>query len=515
MNYAPDPTPVSSAPDEPDVVIIGCGPAGAAAATVLSRLGHRVLVLTRAQPPTPRLAKSVPPSCRATLRAAGLLQAVDSAGFYPTTGNTAWWAGRERIEPFPAGSHGYQVEAEAFELALRAEVAGSGAELLAGATVLDVEVAPGGASIVRYRHEDRTREVRARWLLDGSGRAGVVAKRLDLRRAQPGPATLAVMAAWERAGGWDLPHPDHTLVESHEEGWTWSIPVSDTVRHFTVMLDPRVAPAHGVPALDAFYAEKLASAPRLHGIATCGRRVTEPSACSASPYTSAQFGGDGFLLLGDAASFIDPLSSFGVKKAVASGWLAAIVVNTAFHEPAGTGLALELFAAREERAYASFHRLAAAFADEAATAHGHPFWQARTSAPEPIPARQGLTAAPEPDVQALKHDPDVLAAFEWLRKAPSIRLQRGSRVRLVERPTVRGDRVVREARVAASGSEFEARHLRGVDLLALLDIAGAADQVPELYEAYCRAHEPVILPDFLGVLAVTLARGLLESAAPG
>ena len=86
-----------------DVVVIGGGPAGSAIARLLAQWGHSVRVLTRAADPARGAAESLPPSTRKLLAKIGVLDAIDGADFYRTTGNTVWWGQREgHVEKFAA-----------------------------------------------------------------------------------------------------------------------------------------------------------------------------------------------------------------------------------------------------------------------------------------------------------------------------------------------------------------------------------------------------------------------------
>src|SRR4030095_3033716 len=92
-----------------DVLIIGAGPAGAAAARLLSAWGHDVVVVDRATADAERLAESIPPSADKILRAIGALDAVRGGGFLPWRGNTVWWAGESApVEPFSPRRSGAQ-----------------------------------------------------------------------------------------------------------------------------------------------------------------------------------------------------------------------------------------------------------------------------------------------------------------------------------------------------------------------------------------------------------------------
>ena len=85
------------------------------------------------------------------------------------------------------------------------------------------------------------------------------------------------------------------------------------------------------------------------------------------------------LLVGDAASFIDPLSSYGVKKALASAWLAAVVVHTSLTNSALAAVALDLFNQREREIHTAAVRQSAHFFADAATRHHYPFWTGRAT----------------------------------------------------------------------------------------------------------------------------------------
>ena len=101
-----------------DAVVVGGGPAGSAVARLLALWGHSVLVLTKPADVARGAAESLPPSTLKLLATIGVLEAVDAAGFYRTTGNTVWWGMREgHVEPFDAAgaAPGYQVFRPAFD----------------------------------------------------------------------------------------------------------------------------------------------------------------------------------------------------------------------------------------------------------------------------------------------------------------------------------------------------------------------------------------------------------------
>ena len=100
------------------------------------------------------------------------------------------------------------------------------------------------------------------------------------------------------------------------------------------------------------------------------------------------------MVVGDAASFVDPLSSAGVKKALASGWLAAIVVHTALANPDMAATARQFFADREAEVYATFLSLTRGFLHDGAEGQSHPFWSERAEAGRGTPcSRQRSVSA--------------------------------------------------------------------------------------------------------------------------
>lgn len=501
-----------------DVAVIGGGPAGAAAARLLAAWGHSVRVLAKSANDARTLGESLPPSCRKLFDLIGVTRDVEAAGFLRSTGNTVWWGGQgPRAVRFADGGVGWQVQRRDLDRLLLRLAARAGAAVQADALVRQVDLAPpsspaGAAeSSIRYVAGGASASLAARFVLDCSGRAGVVARR-GFRRHAAARTTLALTAVWSRRGGWGLGDESHTLVESYGDGWAWSVPVTAEQRYVTLMVDPRVTRLQRVGPLAPRYHAELAKTAALGPMTACATREVEPWACDASVYDAQAYGAPGMLLVGDAGSFVDPLSSYGVKKALASGWLAAVVTHTALSDTALAGVALDLFDAREREMHAALERRSAAFFAEAAAGHDHPFWtdRAEPGMPDATPL-----APPEPAVDTLRRDPGVLAAFEALRRAPTMRLRRGGRLEVVHRPAITARRIVLEARLVVPGwPDAEGarglRFLREIDLVRVVELAPLHRQVPDLFEAYNRVCPPAPLPDFLGALSVLIAKGALE-----
>ena len=307
---------------EPEILILGGGPAGSAAAGLLARWGLEVVVVerllggggVRTAPAAPSLAESLPPSTRKVLAATGLLGVVEAGGFQPNGGNTALWGGEGRRDDFDG--------------LLREAAAGVGAEMVGGVARLPRRVGEGegwGVEVV-LEGGDRV-ETRPGWVLDCTGRAGVLARRH--RVLEPAAPTLAVIRRYEVAAGWANVDPTHALVESFERGWAWSVPTSQRERHVAVMLDPELrAVMEGQPHLTAAFEAEIAQTSLMRSITTPARPVVGAWAVTASMYTSSAFADGRALLVGDAASFVDPNAPDGPDAAALRG---DPEVRAAFH----------------------------------------------------------------------------------------------------------------------------------------------------------------------------------------
>jgi flavin-dependent dehydrogenase len=459
-----------------DVAVIGAGPAGATAARLLAEWGHSVALVSR--PPERRsLAESLPPSIRKLLAHVGMLKRVERAGFLPAAGNTAWWGeARARVESF-AGPAGFQVLRADFdrlllEAARRAGVRGVEANV-ARVDLEEPELAEVFVS--------RARRLKARLVLDCSGRAGVIARRFRVKDRRL--MTVALNGVWRHEGDFPGVEPTHTLVESYRDGWAWSVPLSRERRHVAFMIDPRPG---------ARYAEELAKTTQLRRLLEGATLVEKPWTCDASVYAARAYSGERFLLVGDAGSFLDPMSSFGVKKALASAWMAAVVVNTCLRHPERGEAALQLFDAREREMATTYERGSARYAGVAAARHASPFWTRRARA----------------EVERAGDDAELRAAFERLKSAGALSFHLAESVEIARAPEVRGREVVLEEAVAAPGLA-PIRYLRGVQLPALARLAPRHGDVARLFDEYNRRTAQVSLAEFLSALSFLVARQVL------
>jgi len=499
----------------PRAIVVGGGPGGASAAALLASWGHEVALVTRPSPPAGWLAESIPASTWRLLDAVGVREPIESAGFFSNGGNTVWWAGRpERSEAFPGGTAGVHVQRVTLEEVLLSAAEKQGVIVHRDGPVRAVERV--GRS---WRVEWGSLRLETPWIVDGSGRAGILARRTRIEDRPTG--TIALVGRWYREGGWPE-DGTHTLIESHEDGWAWSVPISREVRCVTAMVDPRETDLERTGDIDAMLVAEIAKAPRLLARLDGATRESGARACPASLYTSESFTGDHSLLVGDAGSCIDPLSSFGVKKALASAWLAAVALNTALTDDSMAATALEFFDSREHEVYRRYRELSVPFFEEAAAKYGTPFWEARaTAARRAAGLASGLQIEGEPGDPADRLDPstesdalighrDVREAYEELRRRPDVGLAPGDSLDRIDLPVIRGNRIVLDAHLTSLRVSRGVRYIRNVDLMRIVHVAPGRNQVPEIFEAYNEGGPSAELTDFLAALAVALGKGFLQ-----
>ena len=367
-----------------DVLVIGGGPGGSTAAAMLARKGWRVLLLEREFFPRHHVGESLLPASLPVLEELGVLPDVEAAGFLPKLGATMVWGKQNKPwswyfrETNPNRPHAYQVWRPLFDQLLLDNSRALGVEVLEGHQVVDVLLEDQRVAGVRYRSaagQDGT--ARARFVVDATGQGALLGRRLGLRRWDP---FFRNMAVYGYVTGADrLPAPDETniFIEAHPHGWSWTIPLHTGWTSVGTVMDSR----HGQERLskgklqEAFL-EQVAQAPHTARLLRDATLVSGPQVVKDWSYNSERLVGDGYILVGDAACFVDPLFSSGVHLALMSGVLGAAYVSTVLKAPDMAAAAGQVYSELYLKEYGHFRTMAQLFYASNRTAESY-FWEAR------------------------------------------------------------------------------------------------------------------------------------------
>jgi flavin-dependent dehydrogenase len=358
-------------PFDCDVVVAGGGPAGTAAAAWLAREGHRIVLFERDQFPRFHIGESLLASVNDVLVAIGADGLVRQAGFPQKWGATFMTAdgGTERYLDFSAAPgvrtpQTWQVPRAAFDELLLRHAAWCGADVRERHRVVDVRFDHDGVTVSVQGGEraEGTRTVRARALIDASGRGSLLSRKFSLRIDEPRLANLAVFSHYSgvprqqgrRAG-------DIRIVARNDLGWFWLIPISAELVSVGVVL-PRAATRelHALepgPLLDGLIAET----PAVASLLASARREWPVRVEKDFSFASRAYAGDRWVLAGDAGSFLDPVFSTGVAIALESGLEAAQAVAEGLNAGDLSVRRFRRFARRQRRRYVSFRRFVLGF----------------------------------------------------------------------------------------------------------------------------------------------------------
>ena len=316
------------------VVIIGAGPSGAIAAALLKRKGHDVLVIERQHFPRFSIGESLLSHCLDFVEEAGMLDAVNAAGFQRKTGAAFAWG--ERYSAFDFGdtfTNGkpttFQVQRADFDKLLADQAALQGAEIRYGDAIVSVDFDRAKPQLDVRREDGSEYRVEAHFVLDASGYGRVLSRLLDLEAPSNFPVRQAVFTHVE--DHIDTPAFDRekilvTTHPLHRDIWFWTIPFSNGRCSVGVVAAAEHFEGRDTD-LDACLRGFIAETPSLAGVLNNAVWDTPARALGGYAANVKTLHGPGFALLGNAAEFLDPVFSSGVTIAMRSASMAAAVLH--------------------------------------------------------------------------------------------------------------------------------------------------------------------------------------------
>jgi flavin-dependent dehydrogenase len=329
--------------NEYDVIVVGGGPAGSVCAARLALRGRRVLVLERGRHPRFHLGESLLPASIPVLEAIGVLEEV-RARFIVKRGARFVDGTDERravryafAEAFHAKSdHAFQVPRDEFDELLFRHAGACGAELREGCEVTRVVFDGTRAAGVEVRSESGSAPtIRARQIVDASGRDAVIARKVGaverIARLDRTALYTQVRGAWRDAGEREGDIQIILFGEGDERGWFWLIPFADgRASAGAVVSSAWMRARTNVAGPEALFGAAVEQTPTIARMLEGAARLFAPRATADFSFRVTSMHGEGWLALGDAAGFIDPLFSTGAHLAMHGALRAADTLEEAF-----------------------------------------------------------------------------------------------------------------------------------------------------------------------------------------
>ena len=334
-NPAAPPVPVDT-----DVLVIGGGPAGSTIATLLARKGWRVTMLEKDRHPRFHIGESLLPMNMPILQRLGALEKVDAIGMlklgadFPRDegGYNTFDFAKALDAKFP---HAYHVKREQFDQVLFEHARENGVDAREQVAVERVEFDAGDRpALVHARGADgNALAFRPRYLVDASGRDAFLGGKLKLKRKNPRHQSAAVFSHYrgvERRPGRDA---GNVSIYRHDHGWAWLIPLADGDMSVGAVCYPEYLKTRKGDS-EGFLLRTLDTIPEVARRMQGARRVAPVHVTGNYAYECTRMAGPGWLLVGDAWNFVDPMFSSGVYLGMYGAEQGAEVVDGALREPA-------------------------------------------------------------------------------------------------------------------------------------------------------------------------------------
>jgi flavin-dependent dehydrogenase len=349
----PEPDPagprgaMSTRPRSCDVLVIGGGPAGSTAATLLAEQGYEVVVLEKARHPRFHIGESLLPANLPLFERLGVGARVRAIGMEKWGAEfTSPWDGRHQEFRFAQAwdkslALAYQVRRSEFDEILIRRAAEAGAHVLEGCKAHEVAFSDDGrCARVEVLHEDgRVESFEARHLIDATGRETFLGNRLNAKRRNKKHNSAAMYAHFTGAQRASGRREGNIGIFWFDHGWFWFIPLADGNTSIGAVVWPSYMKTRKAP-LREFFLSTIELCPPLAERLRGAQLSTDVEATGNYSYSCDHTHGGNYFLVGDAYAFVDPVFSSGVMLAMTTAAAAAAAIDECRRHPAHEARAL-------------------------------------------------------------------------------------------------------------------------------------------------------------------------------
>lgn len=319
--------------NEVDVLVIGAGPAGSIAASIINQAGYTVQMVEKMKFPRFVIGESLLPRCMEAMEEAGFLEALKAKGFQRKDGAKFVMEGKvcdfNFSNQYTQGwKWTWQVSRADFDKTLADECTRMGVSVDYEIEVIDIKIGDDGQSIVTVKNASgNTETIKAKFIVDGSGYGRVIPRLFGLERPSVMPPRKAVFGHVTDPRRSDAFEPNRIVVYVHNpKTWIWVIPFSTGITSLGYVGDPEYFEQYK-GTLTEQYRALIAAEPEIaERFEQAELQWEEPKTLQSWSVTTDTFYGKGFVLTGNVTEFLDPVFSSGVTLASVSSQIAAKLV---------------------------------------------------------------------------------------------------------------------------------------------------------------------------------------------
>ncbi|MGI9303130.1 MAG: NAD(P)/FAD-dependent oxidoreductase [Gammaproteobacteria bacterium] len=333
-----------------DVVVIGGGPGGSTIATLLAKKGWRVTLLEKDRHPRFHIGESLLPMNLPLLERLGVLDQVREIGVQKNGAEFASYQDADKCETIyfadaldKSHPYAFQVERAGFDKLLFDNAGAQGVTAREGVRVIDVALREDATKRATVVNENGAREtLETRFIVDASGRDTFLSRKLNFKEKNSRHQSAAIFGHFKNVARRPGKDEGNIGIYWFEHGWFWMIPLRDDVMSVGAVCWPEYLKTRDGD-LETFLRQTIERCPPV------SRRMQDAEPCAPAratgnySYCARHMYGDGYLLVGDAFAFIDPVFSTGVYLAMNSASLGAEAVDTCLRAPESAPAALQQF----------------------------------------------------------------------------------------------------------------------------------------------------------------------------